>query len=197
MKSEVRIALLSVDHEDVEGYQAALKTVFEQHVVAVDGFAWGNHAEDPSGRFRRHEDEQLTMHVPDSTAIAVSMFMEQVMNVITGRPRNDRESRKTFTIALYEVVPAGKASSTIGRVKLMDQVRFDSTAVGRGILAHPEATRSYEFDRLQDEEGKETYSHLNISGRGLIANEKTRSFLAQHAGTSVAKAVKSAAPVAK
>lgn len=196
MKPEVRIALLSVDHEDIEGYQGALKGVFEQYVVAVDSFNWGNRAPGMHSRFRHHDDdEELTMYVADKDGIAVSMFMEQIMNVITGRPNNDRESRKTFTIAMYEVVPACKGSSVIGRIKLIDQIQFETSAVGRGMMIHPEASPRYELNMLADAEeaGKETYSHLNIRGRGLIANSKTREALGRHAATSIAKPVKPAA----
>ena len=199
MKSDVRIALLSVDHEDIEGYTGALKSVFEQHVVAIDSFNWGNRPAEGTPRFRHHEDEELTLHVPDTAAVAVSMFMEQVMNVITGRPNNDRESRKTFTLAVYEVVPSGKSGVAIGRVKLIDQTVFQTGAVGRGMMAHPEASPQYELNRMREieEEGKATYSYLNVRGRGLLANEKTRAFLATHSGGSVTKIVKPVTPAAK
>lgn len=193
MSNEVRIALLSVDHEDLEGYSKALKNVFEEHVIAAERFDWGSPVERPgeSNRFRlhrHHEDRELTLRIPDTAAVAVSMFMEQISNTISGRDSADRNGRKTWTLALYEVTP----EATIGRIKLLDGVSFARSAVGQGAILHPLASNRWELEQGQDEQGK--FASLDIYGSGLVPNEKTRAALAEHAKVSRAKPVK--APVA-
>jgi hypothetical protein len=201
MSNEVRIALLSVDHEDLEGYTKALKNVFEEHVISAERFEWGAPVLQPgeSDRYRRishdEDDHQLRLRIPESAAVAVSMFMEQVSNTISGRDDSDRDRRKTWTLALYEVVPAGKASATIGRIKLMDGVSFTRSAVGFGQILHPLASSRWELDHGQDEQGK--FASLTINGCSLVPNEKTRSALAEHARTSSPKPVKASATAAK
>lgn len=203
--SEVRIALLSVDHEDMEGYTSGLRALLEEHVVSVTDFEWGAVNERHAGRrnFREDGPEELTLYIPDALTVTVSMFMEQMINTANNRGYEDRDQYKTWTLALYEVT-----DGTVGRVKLLDQCHFTRSGLGRGKLgegrnigyARPAGgplNTEPTFGNAGSLAGRANlintvkFQSLDLIGRELTANEKTRVELARHlaAGAKV-KAVK-------
>lgn len=203
--SEVRIALLSVDHEDMEGYTSGLRALLEEHVVSVTDFEWGAVNERHAGRrnFREDGPEELTLYIPDALTVTVSMFMEQMINTANNRGYEDRDQYKTWTFALYEVT-----DGTVGRIKLLDQCHFTRSGLGRGKLgegrnigypryAGAQLNTDPSFGDAGSLPGRiqpmdtVKFQSLDLIGRELTANQKTRDELARHLVTGAkAKAVK-------
>jgi hypothetical protein len=218
-KPVVRLALLSTDHEDMEGYEASLRTLFEQTVTRIGHFSWEidnprllvNHG----GRDHYDDGDKhaVMMHVqiPKRMERDVSLFQELFVNTYANREFADPDINKTFTLALFEVVPVGKQSYTLGRVKLITNVTFARIGIGSGTYGGQDTVmplaryhdipvdwksipeRPAYIPPLADEEGTSTFT---ISGRELIANAKARQRLSDMAHAMV-QTISAAEPKAK
>lgn len=200
---EIRLALLSTDHEDMEGYEKALRTLFEENVVSIGHFNWGVGHPDPPVSLRDYDGHEyngrdknaFTMHlrVPESMASTVSVFQEQLTNTTLRRDRFDQDKRKSFTLALYELIPNGEAFD-LGRIKVVTQCFFPEVGIGHGHV--PEPRIELERERFHDQpeqwkvkatkgsalprvEGGSVF--FNVGGRELIANDKARQAVLDHA----------------
>jgi len=222
-KPVIKLAVLSTDHEDMEGYEASLRTLFEQTVSEIPHFTWGIENPKPTVRQSHHngfgndfepgEKGATSMHLmfPKRLEREVSLFQELFTNTYMNRDYQDSERRKTFTLALFEVVPAGKNSFTLGRIKLLTNVGFTQIGVGFGKYGGQESpyprTRYHDVPEDwkatpgqpiigrndSDEEGESSFT---IVGRELIANKKARDRVADIAQAYVVS-ISAAEPKAK
>lgn len=198
-KPTVHLALLSTDHEDMEGYTASLRTLFEQTVTRIGHFHWGVDNPKPTVRHQSHNGFHGDYEPGDKGAInihmdfpriaerEVSLFQELFTNTVLNREYTDPDAKKTFTLALFEVVPTGKSSFTLGRIKLVTNVCFPVVGVGFGKFGEDfqHRHRSFGTDVPVDwkaipeqpaiiHESEEGTTSLTISGIELIANAKAR-----------------------
>lgn len=202
-KPVVHLALLSTDHEDMEGYTASLRTLFEKTITRIGHFHWGVDNPKPTVRHQTHngfhgdyepgDKGAINIHMdfPRSMEREVSLFQELFTNTVLNREYGDQDANKTFTLALFEVVPAGKNSFTLGRIKLITNVCFPVVGVGFGKLGEdfkhrhrafgaevPVDWKSIPEQPVIIHEAEEGNSSVTISGIELIANAKARAKIA-------------------
>lgn len=201
---QIRLVLLSTDHEDMEGYEKALRTLFEENVVGIGHFDWGvkhpnppiNMGRDEGFEFNNRDKHSTVLHlrIPATLASTVSVFQEQLTNTTLRRDQFDQDKRKSFTLALYELIPAIDTEFTIGRIKVITNCFFPEIGIGRGHVPEPRVTLERERFHDQEEQWKvkptkrsiseealEGSIHFAIAGRELIANDKAREAAYNHA----------------
>ena len=211
---QVRLMVLSTDHEDMEGYEKALRTLFEENVVSINYFDWAvKHPRPPVelGRENRREFGEsnrdpnaftVRLGVPATMAATLSVFQEQLTNTTLRRDQFDQDKRKSFTLALYEVIPDNSvAELSIGRIKVISNCFFPEIGIGFGQVREPQPavererqhgqqsewkTKPAKSDRPAAEEGR---THFEVGGRELIANDKAREAVFNHAFGNHATAV--------
>jgi len=211
---QVRLMVLSTDHEDMEGYEKALRTLFEENVVSINYFDWAvKHPRPPVdlGRDGRREFGEsnrdpnaftVRLGIPATMAANLSVFQEQLTNTTLRRDQFDQDKRKSFTLALYEVIPDDSvAELSIGRIKVISNCFFPEIGIGFGQVQEPrlEVERERHHDQPSQwktkpvkssgpvaEEGR---THFEVAGRELIANDKAREAVFNHAFGNHAKAV--------
>lgn len=216
---EIRLALLSTDHEDMEGYEKALRTLFEENVVSIGHFNWGVGHPQPLVALRDYDGHEyngrdknactLHLRVPGNMASSVSVFQEQLTNTTLRRDQFDQDKRKSFTLALYELIPNGEAFD-IGRIKVITQCFFPEVGIGGGHVPEPRIEMERERFHDQPEQWKvkttrgpnltrfeEGSVHFHVGGRELIANDKARQAVYDHAHADFSVAPKKKAVAKK